>query len=81
MKKEMEAESKDLAKQQEKLMKLADEAGDICREFMVLVGFIIYYLTGCFFFKVLAHLFFLQDLNADEVDDSGILDQIILLLL
>jgi len=34
MKEEMEAESKDLAKQQEKLMKLADEAGDICREFM-----------------------------------------------
>ena len=34
---EMLSESKDLLKQQEKLMKLADEAGEICREFMELV--------------------------------------------
>jgi len=33
---EMESEGKDLVKQQDQLMKLADEAGDICREFMVL---------------------------------------------
>lgn len=38
----MEAEARDLAKQQEKLMKLADEAGEIAREFMVLVGLLIY---------------------------------------
>jgi hypothetical protein len=34
----METEARDLAKQQEKLVKLADEAGEIAREFMVLVG-------------------------------------------
>lgn len=34
IRKEMEAEKKDLTKQQEQLMKLADEAGEICREFM-----------------------------------------------
>lgn len=33
---EMEAEARELAKQQEKLVKLADEAGEIAREFMVL---------------------------------------------
>jgi len=38
----MESESKDLIKQKDQLLKLADDAAEICNELMVLVGKVVF---------------------------------------
>jgi hypothetical protein len=45
----MEDECEDLQKQQEKLIKLASEAGEICREIMVIFNELSYFILFLLF--------------------------------